>query len=277
MTSIVEDIGGTLIVLIGVIVILFAAILVLLAFQVKSPSGTLSTSAEFLSFFNKPYGAATALSQYNADDRQFFEHAIEISAVGAENTGSEDLVALARRFLNYYETTSYIAVAIKKKDNLIFSTNTIPNKCGDNLEGYCVNSRIARYARMDPSCGLGRKEITAGKNGCGMTETCCADDLANTNTMPCGPRSGSKYPGVCDYNIGAAGTCPEGRTIIPDEDDTCKKFGGTASLLGLQRVRRVCCAPIGTPNIGTTTTAYVPLIFVAPDKTSLSVLEVTAG
>ena len=112
MKGVVEDIGTTLLVMITIIFILFAAILILVIF--KSPPEFLSSSTQFVAAVSRPYQIATSIAHYLADDRQVLEQAIEASVGGSiEKSNSRDLAPLLKQFLGLYkDNVKFISVSV---------------------------------------------------------------------------------------------------------------------------------------------------------------------
>jgi len=288
MKGIAEDIGGTLLVLIAVVLVLFAAVIILLAFKLMHPGETPSSSVEFIASVNKAYTIATAIAHYLAYDRQVLEQAVETSVAGSvENSNSEGLASFLRQFLNIYkDDIKFISVSISKDGKEIFQTDTVEDKrCDNDRKGYCSDLTVftgGKIIRED--CGKGRilisrYTISKEENMCSRNEICCKEDDWSLppwqSWQRCGEFENGKQVGICDYNVGGLdGACLPGRVKIDDKNKECEKLE-TSTALAFTPPKYVCCRPIATPvsSIGVSSTAEIPLLY----KGSLATLEVSVG
>ncbi len=289
MKGFVSEFGWTAFMLIAVVFIAFIGLIGSLYFQVENFISPDPSSVEFLATNNRPYILASVLAHTLMGDRQFLEQATEIVATGNDvKAGSGDLDVYLKDFFLVYGNDRFIGVAIKEiepDENQLFYVDNLPKKCGEDLNGFCVEKKrrqlIDRYVLTVPAgCIDGRIETNAGANKCDDDELCCAEaerDSLPAGTITCGgyqPDDGDKDtkdldlddPGVCD----TAGNkhCSIGRTEIQDVANECNIID-----VGMPAV---CCVPLKSETAvqrGAVTRAQIPLLY---KNEKYGVVEVTA-
>ncbi len=290
MKGFISDIAWTMFLLIAVLVILFIAIIAGAFIQFKSSFGGTSSSIEFVVMNNRPYILAASLSHLLAEDRQFIEHATEIVAAGsAENASSGSLDVYLKDFFRYYKDIKFISVAIESgrgEEKNLFYVDNVPKKCGDDLSGFCVESRRKQSVNdrgasitVDVGCTDGRilidqSKYTNNDNKCASkNEACCVESSESwtPNTITCGNNGEGRInpddPGVCDF-IGRG--CSAGRIEIEDKGNKCSSVIYSPGKAG------TCCVPLESDILvetGLATTAEIPLIY----KNAIGIAEVTVA
>jgi hypothetical protein len=183
-----EDIIWTLIVLVLVVIIGIMGLFALIRAFAFSGEAGLTSTIEYVVASNKPYMLATALTYFKPDDRNFLEHAVEISYSSVDNANSKNLPNYATEFLDKYDTNFYSVQIFKDSKSLldIFPTKAgssgVGAKCGDKLEGFCVQKGDVTHQYTTGACGVGRIEIPEGKNECkeglfAPAAVCCKLDI----------------------------------------------------------------------------------------------------
>lgn len=277
-----EELAWTAVVLMVVVVITTIGIIALIAafgFSGKSP---LSSTIDFIVLSNRPYALATALTYYKPDDRNFLEHAVEISYSSLENASSQNLGTDVADFLNKYEL-NYYSVHITKNEKEVADVSTPSGivACGDNFEGFCDSlSSFSFLTGPSSSCGVGRVEISAGKNACTYGK-CCKLDVDTykkqsdaLNIKKCGKNS----EGFCNRN--ALITLPDSNS---KSEDYCGRsvldIDGTEACKGTNNGDTPICCVYGDlalkrlQQAGTLSSAQIPLLY----KDGLGYAEITIG
>lgn len=261
MKGVVAPIGGTLLVAIAAVAVILIGLILYAALKFMSftGDGPNTVNIEFLAESNKAYIFATLLTHLKAGDKNFLEHSNSIVATSVQGAASESLAAYLDDFAKLYtkEDQKLVRVSIIKDKNVTVEYSNQKQKCGNNLEGYCVvsgvfvNDFFVKFGTV-ATCGIGRKIIYPGTNKCTIG-ICCAEDNEGGVYDPkfdrCGP-SGSTKEGICDYEI--YGKCATGRIKYPSEEKDCSD--------GM-----VCCiaeTEIDTlKSRGILSTAQIPLLY----------------
>lgn len=269
-SSLVEDIGWTLIVLVVFEILAVIALFLYVQIQIKTPffssTDPIAYSIDFLEIYNKPYMLTEVLANVKIKDRQMLEQAIEVSVANSLNGASapnlpDDLAV----FLNKYQFDDY-QVLINRENREVSDIENAGRRCGDNLEGWCV------LPSAGVGCDVGRVQIIQGDNICAPSRICCKEDIPaykalNTglDVVLCGSNRG-----VCSGTvINPSGD--QGGPIYLCEDKREKIE--TNSCLGTNGGKTpVCCAPFLEKTPTQTTKGRVPLLY----KQTFGTLEVTA-
>lgn len=278
-SSLPEDIGWTIFIVIAVIFIVVISLIMVgkARFDNYGRGSNLIYSLYFVSISTEPYLVGESLSFYGIRDRQFFEHALESAVTGSlESSSSMNVPAELKLFMEAYEFRRY-AVEIRSGGKSVLNLDNILTRCGTAGDGICVN----KYSNDITACGIGRVEIDdAGV--CSFYQTCCREEPSSipTDATRCGPQG----IGICSKDLAPPTrrsdifipACADGRDYYPDTE-RCS----SASLNGEETP--VCCIPITTQNIAaaqTAASAEIPLFFNGTsnyDKDSDSSIEVTIG
>jgi hypothetical protein len=258
MRGFITALGGTILVVIVAAVVITIGFLALLA---TTFTGGGSNYIEFVSASSRPYAVASVISELNTGDRQFLEEAVEIAVSNVTNASAQRASGYLKDFFTAYKDDKpFISVIIKRSDDELLSVSNTDNQCGDNLEGYCVDSSAAQGqgpylgSSFGQNCGAGRRKIDDvhyNQNKCDKG-LCCIEDLTNghygAGLRTCGPERGEKK-GICDLSI--YGKCAAGRVNYPSESNEC--MSGT-----------VCCIPANQAEdivFSRFSTAEVPLLY----------------
>ena len=279
-TSLPEDIGWTIFIVIAVIFVAIISLSLTAASRLENygRGSNLVYSLYFVSISTEPYLVGESLSFYSIGDRQFFEHALESAVTGSlESSSSLSVPAELKLFLEAYEFRRYI-VEIRSGSKSVLNLDNILRKCGgdsdnDNVpDGICVN----KYSDFTP-CGTGRGEID-DSNQCSFYQVCCREESSAipADVTRCGPQDA----GICSKNLARSRpdiiipACTDGRDYYPDTE-SCKDVNNGET--------PVCCIPITSQNLAAAqaaASAEIPLFFNKTSsygKDSDSSIEVTIG
>jgi hypothetical protein len=237
MKGMITALSGTIVVALVAVAVLAMGFLALVAMQF---TGAGSGYIEFVSASGRPYAIGSLLSELKVDDRMFLEHAVEIAVSNVTNASSQRASGYLKDFFTAYrDDKPFISVSIARDNEELFYMANSDMQCGDNLEGYCVDSAATQASvnirgYQTHNCGAGRRELDKSlynKNKCDAG-LCCVEDLTDGHYSPylatCGPERGEKK-GICDISL--YGKCTAGRVNYPSESGEC--LNGN-----------VCCIPI---------------------------------
>ena len=267
-SSMLEDIGWTLIVL--VVFEILAIITIVVYWQMSVPGSdaeSISYSVEFVQVYNKPYMLAEVLAHTQLTDRQFLEQAIEISAAGSVEGASATSLPVGvkdfvQSYINSYTVRNY-EISISRDNNEIITIDNKILKCGANSEGFCRSNII-----FGSTCDVGYVEIN-DNGACGFTEACCkydpttyADTVGmqkNIAVVSCGPNqvgvcSQGRTPGSRSIPKRGGNICDYGEILV--KDPVCNTANNGDTLL--------CCATDTVePSVvaGLSTRSVVPLLY----------------
>ncbi len=253
------EFGTTVFILLFVVVLVVIALLI----YVTHLASQVSPSYQVVDKSSRQFFIADALSHLRLQDRQLIEHAIESSTAGSlAKSNSQFIDDSVAGFLGSYGM-KYYSFSIKSGDKYISYADSIPNKCGANDEGICMDPVTYSVSdiqlNVQDKCGIGRMGIdAAGK--CSDSEVCCQEhldgsgnylDSSGKRLAKCG--SVGNRIGVCDYPQKHAflkSTCYPGRIEIDKEDKECAGM--------------ICCAPFGDETLASTGSLYtadIPILF----------------
>ena len=243
MKGFVDEIGWTAFFLVAVVFIALIGIIGVVMFNTKAFFSSTPTNAiDFLSANNGPYIISSLLTHNMMGDRQFLEISAEIIASGnLKNAASRDVLAYLNKFISEFKNMKFVSVSIEKQDGDEFEeivyTDNVPKKCGDSLEGFCVDAYVTRQFHYGDvvstqyvGCTDGRIQIddsqyTNSDNRCRNSgELCCIENIDENGIwqsgVPCGGAGTVQDNGICDY----AGYCTAGRAQIEDKGDDCGTY-----------------------------------------------------
>ena len=296
MKGITEEMIYTLLIVLAVL--FFAALAIIAAICLVLPvnipgtpcgnKGQISGTASLTELYNKPHLIAAALSEYKIDDRKFLEHVLEI-AVTEDTDANANFEPRLRSLFKEYDFR-YYSVKIEKDKKVILEFDSIPDRCGQNREGFC----FTRTSDELP-CDVGKVEIKTGDNGCGggdltvsvggdtsfmyprihksPSKSCCVyvsdkeyteQAKKNTDDPPKIVHCGDYGKGVCSIN-----ECDEEASYeLPD--NTCKDKDVN------NKQTPYCCAPRSPEvlgSVGEAYSAYAPIYY----KGEMAQLTITIG
>ncbi|MBI2580067.1 MAG: hypothetical protein HYW27_04150 [Candidatus Aenigmarchaeota archaeon] len=278
-SSLTEEIGGTIIVLVFVLAIALISVSYSGISPIKGASPA-AYSLEFVNFATKPFLLSHTLSFYNIDDRQFFEQALQSAVTGSvENASASKMPEGLRSLVDMYNFNMYF-IEIKNGRSSALALDNQLRGCGTDddgnklPDGVCVSKGHQDYGK----CSLGRDEIPDADNSCGFWQTCCKEvsrpteehDGRTIEITRCGPSdAGVCSAGIASSTMSRLPLCPDGRVYYPD--NSCRDSNPNPDYINLivtdvgqKSLTPICCVPVRPGSLsasGFSSTAQTPLLF----------------
>ncbi len=182
MKGLMLPFATTLAVLITGVAIIIAGII--LAALMAITGTQLENKFDFISLVSRSYDASLLLTQSGLGDRPFLERALESSvAVKKEGEFTDVSLLLNLYKYDYYSFDVYADQYIAETENLnniVYSIDNTKKKCGENLEGVCVDPKGARNEQE--ACGVARVKIEGACGGFN-SEVCCKESETEYNDL----------------------------------------------------------------------------------------------